>query len=144
MGLDVSHECWHGAYSAFSRWRQAVAEAAGYLVLPVKFDDDGATMPTIMLEWHRYQGGQLYGEREETPHDPLIVLFAHSDCEGVIHPAQAAPLADALEALLPKIAAAPEETVGHIARGGGYVEVTKRFIAGLREAVAAGEDVEFG
>lgn len=22
MGLDTSHDCWHGAYSAFTRWRQ--------------------------------------------------------------------------------------------------------------------------
>lgn len=29
MGLDTSHDCWHGAYSAFMRWRRAVAKAAG-------------------------------------------------------------------------------------------------------------------
>lgn len=29
MGLDTSHDCWHGAYSAFNRWREAVAKAAG-------------------------------------------------------------------------------------------------------------------
>ncbi len=29
MGLDVSHDCWHGAYSAFMRWRQEIARAAG-------------------------------------------------------------------------------------------------------------------
>ena len=34
MGLDTTHDCFHGAYSAFSRWRNAVAEAAGYMVAP--------------------------------------------------------------------------------------------------------------
>lgn len=29
MGLDTSHDCWHGAYSAFHRWRQKLAEVAG-------------------------------------------------------------------------------------------------------------------
>ena len=29
MGLDTSHNCWHGAYSAFMRWRQEIAKAAG-------------------------------------------------------------------------------------------------------------------
>jgi len=30
MGLDLTHGCWHGAYSAFMRWRQKIAELAGY------------------------------------------------------------------------------------------------------------------
>lgn len=29
MGLDVSHGCWHGSYSAFNRWRHGIARAAG-------------------------------------------------------------------------------------------------------------------
>lgn len=29
MGLDTTHGCWHGAYSAFHRWRVEVAKAAG-------------------------------------------------------------------------------------------------------------------
>src|SRR5262245_29101748 len=140
MGLDTSHDCWHGAYSAFTRWRNAIAAAAGYYVLPVEWGG-GRTIDTVMLDWHRYQNGELMGEWKETPHDPLLVLFAHSDCDGVIHPAQAAPLADALEALLPKIEDAPDG--GHIGARGGYVEVTKKFIAGLRKAAAAGEDVDF-
>ena len=29
MGLDTTHDCWHGAYSAFMRWRQEIARIAG-------------------------------------------------------------------------------------------------------------------
>ncbi len=29
MGLDTSHGCWHGAYSAFMRWRETIAAIAG-------------------------------------------------------------------------------------------------------------------
>lgn len=141
MGLDTSHDCWHGAYSAFTRWRHHVAETAGYQILPVTYDD-GMKIDTIMIEWHRYRPDkELQGVWDETPHDPLIVLFAHSDCDGEIYPAQAAPLADTLERLLPKMVDAPVS--GHIGARGGYVEVTKRFIAGLRKAAEANEPVDF-
>lgn len=130
MGLDTTHNCWHVGYSAFTRWRNHVAEAAGYRVLPVRYDS-GIHFDTIMLEWHRYgETKELLGEWDETPPDPLIVLFAHSDCEGVIHPAQAGPLADRLDAIVP---AMQEEERAK----------TLQFIAGLREAVTKGEDVAF-
>ena len=28
MGLDTTHDCWHGPYSMFMRWRTAIAAAA--------------------------------------------------------------------------------------------------------------------
>ena len=28
MGLDTSHDCWNGAYSAFHRWRIKITPAA--------------------------------------------------------------------------------------------------------------------
>ena len=139
MGLDTSHDCWHGAYSAFFRWRHKIAEVAGYCIWNVNYDA-GIHRDTIMMEWHRYdQETHLMGEWEETPHDPLIVLFAHSDCEGLIHPAQGGPLADALEKLLPKLEEEGDGG-GHI---GSFREKTQTFIDGLRRACAAGEDVEF-
>lgn len=137
MGLDTSHGCWHGAYSAFSRWREHIAEVAGYAIWPV-LCEDGIKRDTIMLEWHRYgELKELMGEWDATPHDALIVLFAHSDCEGVIHPAQAVALADRLEELLPKLEG---DGGGHV---GNYRETTQRFIEGLRAAAATGEDVVF-
>lgn len=33
MGLDTTHDCWHGAYSGFMRWRIGVAKAAGVPLL---------------------------------------------------------------------------------------------------------------
>lgn len=29
MGLDTTHDCWHGAYSAFHRFRHGIARAIG-------------------------------------------------------------------------------------------------------------------
>jgi hypothetical protein len=137
MGLDVSHDAWHGAYSAFSRWRNAVAEAAGYSLET----SDGLTYPR--LDWDSLPDATLEGIWEEEPEDPLLVLLAHSDCDGDIFPAQAGPLADRLEELLPEIAKQHDADWGHITRDGGMVAVTQRFIDGLRLAQLVGEPLRF-
>lgn len=135
MGLDTSHDAWHGAYSAFSRWRNAIAEAAGYSVW--KVDMNNIPTETIMLDWGHITEANLFGLWPDPPHDPLIVLFAHSDCEGQIVPENAAPLADALAALLPKLEG---DLGGHV---GDIKHKTQLFIAGLRAAVEADEPLEF-
>lgn len=136
MGLDTSYDCWHGAYSAFSRWRNKLAEIAGYWVTRV--EDEGMLRDTIVVDWGHLQG-HLLGEWDKTPDDPLLVLIVHADCEGVIHPVQASPLADRLEALLPLL---PEgDGGGHI---GLWREKTQTFINGLREAARNNDDVLFG
>ncbi len=141
MGLDTSHDCWHGAYSAFGRWRQEVAKAAGYLVAPVTWPDVGYPTDTVMLEWHRYELKNYAGEWDEVPSDPLILLLVHSDCDGEIKPEHAGILADRLEEVLPKLS--DELGGGHIAARGGLRGATERFIAGLRAAAAANEPVDF-
>ena len=73
MGLDTTHGCWHGAYSAFQRWRHKLAEVAGYDVVKVKYDD-GFTMDTVLVDWGHLHG-QLHGEWNRTPEDPLLVLL---------------------------------------------------------------------
>lgn len=120
MGLDVSHDCWSGAYSAFMRWRTKLAEVAGFppLVKMAGYDSPG-------LSWRPYEK------------DPLTTLLDHSDCEGKLAAADCAPLAARLEELLPKL---DGEGGGHI---GLWRDKTERFIAGLRRAAEAGEDVEF-
>lgn len=134
MGLDTSHDCWHGAYSAFSRWRNAIAKIAGYEIVRTA---DGHDL--VCLDWGHLPGTWPQGDWPEPPSDPLVVLIAHWDCDGVIHPQNAGPLADRLESLLPEI-----EKLGD---GGGHIgdfgAKTRQFISGLRAAVEANEDVEF-
>lgn len=137
MGLDCSHGAWHGAYSSFSRWRNAVAEAAGYILET----SDYLTYPAI--DWNSLPNATLEGVWEDTPDDPLLVLLAHSDCDGDIFPAQAGPLADRLEELLPEIAKQHDGDWGHITRDGGMVAVTQRFIDGLRLAQSLSEPLRF-
>ena len=133
MGLDVTHDCWHGAYGAFTRWRNALAVAAGYELYEHK---DG--LKFSMIDWGHVSEDNLFGEWDKTPDDPLLVLIAHSDCEGVIHPEQAIPLANRIEELMPLLSTEPD--TGHI---GDWKIKTQKFIDGLRLAAESGEDVEF-
>lgn len=121
MGLDTSHDCWHGPYSAFNRFRKKIAEVAGYGNL-----DD-------------YEG---FGGAKQFPEgDPLVVLLNHSDCEGSIEAKDCAPLADRMEQLLPALIAAD----GPLYPGsqGSYTWAAERFIKGLRLAASENEPVEF-
>jgi hypothetical protein len=143
MGLDTSHDCWHGAYSAFTRWRHAVAIAAGYQVVPPT-DEERATGRVLFdyvdIDWSIYTDENYQGEWDNGPYiyDPLLHLIVHSDCDGVIHPKHARPLAARLEGLLDKLD--ESQSGGHI---WSMREVTQRFIDGLRKAADADEDVDF-
>lgn len=145
MGLDTTHDCWHGTYAAFTRWRHAVAEAAGYRIVPPTPEEraTGRVMfDYVDIDWSIYSDENYQGEWDDGPFidDPLLRLIVHSDCGGVIHSKHAKPLADRLEGLLDKL---DNSGGGQIGRAGGYRMVTQRFIDGLRRAVDAGEDVEF-
>ncbi len=138
MGLDCSHDCWSGAYSRFSRWRDELARAAGYRFRePTEQErrDYLAVSPCPDLNWEQIPPERFAGEwGASVPDDALLYLIVHSDCDGVLHPAQAAPLADRLEQLLPELEDNPHEE---------WPRRTRQFIDGLRLAAAAGEDVEF-
>ena len=134
MGLDTSHDCWHGAYGAFYRWRSELGRAAGFRMAT---DADRPSREYPDLQWDRFPEENYSGEWAVTPEDPLIVLLVHSDCDGVIHPEQAAPLAARLRQLAPLMSESGE---GHILN---YRQVTERFAAGLELAAAHGEDVDF-
>lgn len=143
MGLNVSHDAWTGAYGAFGRWRQHLAEVAGYAVAKVQWlpaDAWDGPRDTVLIDWGHITKANRQGEwtEAERPKDPLIYLIAHSDCDGVIHPVEAALLADRLQELLPLL----DES-----KSGGHIQSmrqkTGQFIAGLRDAVSRDETVEF-
>lgn len=162
MGLDTSHGCWHGAYSAFNRWRDKLAEIAGIpyglmeRVWPWPHNSESVNKA---LEWaapreggplcHDPRGPVLHWYVEDVNRwlpikweslrpDILHVLLDHSDCDGTIAAEDCGPLADRLEELLPLL---PEgDGGGHI---GPWREKTQTFIDGLRLAASMGEDVDF-
>lgn len=139
MGLDTSHNAWHGAYGSFARWRNELARAAGYGLAkqPLSEDYPGVTTEQPDLDWDSFAPENYQGEWARTPDDPLIVLLAHSDCDGVIHPEQGRALADRLEELLPSITADAFHSPGN------HRQRAEQFILGLRTAAAANEDVDF-
>jgi len=134
MGLDTTHDCWHGAYGAFARWRNELARAAGYKITEPRIGQPGYELPWEMFEDKNYQG-----EWNSPPgDDPLLYLLVHSDCDGVIHPAQGVHIAARLEQLLPDLD--DSKSAGHITSMKGK---TRQFIDGLRAAANSGEDVVF-
>jgi hypothetical protein len=108
--------------------------AAGYEVKPEKHGT--FVHDTAQIDWEAIEKAnpQCYqGIWNEPQADALIYLIAHSDCDGVLRPQEAAPLADRIEGLLDAI---PDREDWHRA-------AALRFVAGLRDAVAKGEDVDF-
>lgn len=118
MGLDTTHDCWHGPYSAFGQWREVVCAAAG------------------LGRIRDYIG--FGGEKKWPTGDVITELLNHSDCDGEIAWHVCAPLADRLEVLMPEIQKSDRLSVFPY-----YADSTDRFIRGLRRAHEARENVEF-
>lgn len=141
MGLDTTHDAWHGAYSSFSRWRDKLCEIAGYEL----YDRTGYPGGKMtLIDWGLWKEENFYDppyipcRLDGTP-DPLLLLICHSDCEGKIRSEFLDPLAKRLEELLPELEKQPDDG-GHI---GNWSSKTRQFILGCRAAASKGEDLEF-
>ena len=156
MGLDCSHNAWHGAYGAFMRWREKLAEVAGLppLTLMDGFYNklDSRSLPSL---YHGVNTREPAFGPGSKPHlsylderlpiswdclkpSALHELLYHSDCDGEIAPDRCGPIADELEKLIPLLPA--EVAGGHI---GHWREKTQQFVDGLRRAAEAGEPLDF-
>ncbi len=146
MGLDTTHNCWHGAYSAFMQWRKKIAQLAGFppLELMQGFYENSHLQeclkltrlfkPTFLdldsqlpIKWDAYR--EHYSS----------LLLDHSDCEGYIAWKDCKNIANSLEDLLPDMKNLPDQN-GHI---GNWEIKTKTFIDGLRLAFSKKENVRF-
>lgn len=133
MGLDTTHDCWHGAYSSFMRWRRMLAKAAG--LPPLGLMEGFWTSPRdsltsggdsihvqVAVSWLRVdRPGSDIAEAllslfddfpirwEALKPDPLHLLLYHSDCDGEIASSDCIPIAESLERLLPLL---PEGGIG--------------------------------
>lgn len=150
MGLDTSHDAFHGAYSAFNRFRQMICFVIGGSFPPhYKYNADFTFITngpnglpirkTDLDENHIYFDDAF---SQET-HPGLFEFLTHSDCDGEISPEMCIKVADDLESLMPKIETIDNGGAGHIAARGGYGGVTRKFIDGCRAAADAGEPLEF-
>ncbi len=130
MGLNCTHGAFDGAYSAFNRFRQAVAQAAGGSFPP--HDDPSLDHGSWFVEGDDYS--------QET-HKGLWLFLNHSDCDGDLSPRECELVAQDLSFLMPFISTG--DGGGHLSRMGGYRGAAKRFIDGCNAAVMAGERLEF-
>lgn len=139
MGLDTTHDCWHGPYSSFYAFREAVAAAAKSL-----YD----YTPSYQERPERAYFGwwdNAYVPRGSGPgyyNDPLDIFFVHSDCEGYIFPHDAQELIGRLEGILDHL---KEESKGvpTYERIHWVIDRLARFIDGLNDAVKKWQIVEF-
>jgi len=138
MGLETTHGCYLGSYSLFHSWRTEIGRLAGYPTKIHRVDFCGVRTlkECLLFDETALPPNYAQGEWKHLPEDPLMVLLVHSDCDGRIKAEHCAPLADALEPLVPKLAGSAEDRQSDAA-------TAKRFIDGLRAASAAGEDVKF-
>lgn len=129
MGLDTTHDAWHGAYSAFMRFRaELVREAWGRDIRSLPGYHDSILSPDVATV--------DYTEAERS--DALYPLIDHSDCEGELSVEVLLPLAARLEELAPRFRGI--DGGGHL---GGVEAKALQFAAGCRAAAAAGEPLEF-
>lgn len=130
MGLDCSHDAFHGAYSAFNRLRQTIAKAT-----------DGSFPPheDKELDDNLWYWGDSFSRKT---HPGLFIFMQHSDCDGEISPDDCIKIANDLESLLPEMEKHGIGT-GHVMVRGGYSSVVKKFITGCRLAAKNNEVLTF-
>lgn len=161
MGLDTTHGAWHGAYSAFMRWRINVAKFAGMPPLEfmegffensenvmfnplysafigVHYSLDANAEKKLKDELHQIGTGFPIKWDALKP-SPLHELLYHSDCEGDIPWENCKGIADALTEVLANVPT-DLDLGGHI---GNFREKTQTFIDGLMKAYNAKENLEF-
>lgn len=153
MGLDTSHDAYHGGYGGFHVFRETLARATAS-ELGVDMDwPNSIGLPDGWPEAGDQPMDEGLRERlamgnftpDEMPPEPIYVLLLHHDCDGVIPAFACSPLADQMERLLPRIDA---ETLAFapawaIPADRNTTDMAKRFVAGLRAASKAGQDLIF-
>lgn len=140
MGLDCSHDAFHGAYGAFSRFRQAVCYVIGGSYPPHNKHNNFLWNEEVQPDENIWYWGKGYSQ--ET-HPGLYLFLCHSDCDGEISPKDCLLVAKDLEALVPRLDKLGTGS-GHIAHYGGYGNVCRKFIEGCRLAASKEEPLYFG
>ena len=152
MGLDTTHDCWHGAYSGFGLFREMVGRAAG---LPYRIAKqqhrDGVTRYVLDVDWDNVTPDQIAGKwgkvipTWQRPddiygvaiHDPVLYLLIHSDCDGKLHRKYLPELKERLEEI--------EPTYERMTANDDYLRGRLRaFINGLEAAIEQDQHVKFG
>jgi hypothetical protein len=121
MGLDTTHNAWHGPYSSFGRFRERLAQEIG-------------------INLNNYIGYNPHANLKESEIDhPLMDLFNHSDCDGELTPMQCWKIAKGLDEVIKKLPV-PEDGDSWDAR---FIESCIQFRDGCMLAFSKNEVMEF-
>ena len=118
--LNISHGAFEGSYQVFNGWREALEE-----------------LSNLHLRHDAYTDQNQEGRWERLPHDPMVVILIHQDAFGTIPQEIAGSLADRLQELLDQ-GQEPDEW-----DYAGFINITRKFIKGLREAAQDQRDLVF-
>lgn len=124
MGLDTTHNAWHGPYSSFNDFRRSIIKA---------YND------TDLFEYEGYESRCKKDLDKPSPSTPLtniedrglFLLSDHSDCEGDIKWADCGLLANSIVKLFTKLPAY-------------QLDNARQFVKGLRLANRKKQDLIFG
>jgi len=84
MGLDTSHNCWHGAYSSFNSFRIKLAKEIG-------------------IELYEMEGFTSNGKPWSEVDHGIVPLLFHSDCDGVLTVEECKRVAEGLTQIIDKL-----------------------------------------
>jgi hypothetical protein len=162
MGLDTSHDAWHGPYSMFNRWRTWLASQLGIPLCLMEgfYDPEMGSFgnPFSLIEYKFPKGDelelssirelkkQLPLKWESFKPSPLHELLYHSDCDGEISYGKCGKIAKALKELLATIKNDNAESRSPETERGcydGMFKATERFMKGCELAYSKKEVMEF-
>jgi len=118
MGLDTSHNCWHGPYSSFNRFRYSLGHQIG-----IDLDD--------------YAGYGKTGVKDLTKIEhELMPLFNHSDCDGILTVEESKQIVIGLNKVL-------ENFNDKIEADYNFKENIIQFRDGCLDAIERNEEIDF-
>jgi len=118
MGLDTSHNCWHGPYSVFARFRKSLACQIGI----------------DLNDYYGYGKGGVKDLRK-IKHE-LMPLFNHSDCDGKLTIKQSKSIVVGLNKVL-------ENFIENNEYDDDFKELIIDFRDGCLDAISKNETVKF-
>lgn len=118
MGLDTTHNCFHGPYSTFNRFRHSVAMQIG-----INLDDYSAYNTNTEKDLSKLE------------HD-LMPFFNHSDCDGILTVEESKRIAKGLTDVL-------ENFNDSIEADYNFKEMVEQFRDGCLDAISANEEIDF-
>lgn len=153
MGLDTTHNAWHGSYGYFYAWRVNIAKFAGYPPLELMegyYSEDHHNMFTLLDHTYTKEDlivSSIHRMRETLPikwnslkPNPLNELLYHSDCDGYISYGKCGKIAKELEKVYENL---PEETEEEFSFPHSLRRRTRQFIDGLNLAYKNKEKLIF-